>query len=824
MPAVAKHALARAETWLRRRPGLLAFAVLLGLIAWVFSATLFGGKRLGPEDLLLFQSPFAPADVPAGWHPSNLFLFDVVYVFHPDMLYAREALRGFSLPTWDPYIGAGEPLLASQQNAILFPLNWVAVLAPSFWGSLAWLAALKLLAAGSGTLLFLRTLRLRWPAALLGAVAFGFNAYLFDWLEHNLSNAWTVLPWLFLTATLLARDRRPRNALLLGAAFGADFLGGHPETSFMAVTAVVPWFFVLLAWDRASFRDDLGALAQAVGLFVGSLILGSALAAIAYLPFIEMLGQSTNLVRGGGNGSANWLFGFVAPELWGRPDKAEIAGGPVSYIERTAYFGVIPVLFAFAGLAARRCREQIFFVVIGLLSLGLVIYVPVYSHLVGGFPVLDRIDKFRYLGIVTFCGAVLCAYGLQHLLVEPSARRRVSMVLAGAVSAGVPLLWVAAHHSVLHSLGAALEQLPNIQREPIPRPVLQLATFLRWGLFALVGVILLAIGAFRPRLALLAGVLAIAVTGYDLVTYDHGFHPAIPASFDEVPTPAALTKIKSLGGHQRIGGGVEFLPNLAERYQLRDARVYELPELERRTQLWGALGGSTGGDEVMNPEDGLLASVFSIRDMLSYTLTEQLLHATHPSQWRALSPQPLVENREALPRAWVAYGWRAAKGMQSALALMKAPGSTARVDMRTPAIEGVPNAPGSEPPAPEPARFLRDGVKTVTVSVDARRPGYLILNDTYYPGWSATVNGRSAPIHPANVAFRAVAVPAGEDVITFHYDPASVTAGGIVSLLALLVLVGGLLVPPLWRRRRGYERPGAGPGAGPASASAAGES
>jgi Bacterial membrane protein YfhO len=798
----AKEAVVRAGTQLRRHPGLLAFGFLVVLIGWLFFAALLGGKRLGPEDLLLFQSPFAPADVPAGWHPSNTFLFDVVYVFHPDMLYAREALRSFSLPTWNPYIGAGEPLLASQQNAILFPLNWLAIVAPSFWSSLAWVAALKLFAAGGGMLLFLRTLRLRWPAALLGAVAFAFNAYLVDWLEHDLSNAWTILPWLFLFATLLARNRRPRDALLLGAAFGADFLGGHPETSFMAVTAAVPWFFVLLAFDRASFRGDLRALARVVGLFIGSLVLGSVLAAIVYVPFVEMLGQSTNLVRGGGDGSANWLFGFVAPELWGRPDKAEIAGGPLSYIERTAYFGVIPVIFAFAGVAARRCKEQIFFVVIGLLSLGLVIYVPVYSHLVGRLPVLDRIDQFRYLGIVAFCGAALAAYGMQHLLLETSRRRRVAMVAVGALVAGLPLLWVVAHHTVLHSFGAALEQLPNIQREPIPRAVLQLAAFLRWGLFALVGVILLAIGAFRPRLAMLAGVLAIAVTGYDLVTYDHGFHPAIPASFDEISTPAALSTIKQLGGHQRVAGGVEFLPNLAERYQLRDARVYELPELERRTELWGALGGATGGDEVMNPEDGLLASVFSVRYMLSYTLTEQLLHATHPSQWRLLSPQPLVENREALPRAWIAYGWRAASNMDAALTLIKAPGSTARVDMRSPTIEGVPSAPAGEAPAAEPAHFLRDGTKAVSIEVEAHRPGYVVLNDTYYPGWSATVNGHAATIHPANVAFRAVAVPAGHDVITFHYDPLSVKIGAIVSLFGVVVLVGGLLAPPLWRRRR----------------------
>ena len=47
----------------------------------------------------------------------------------------------------------------------------------------------------------------------------------------------------------------------------------------------------------------------------------------------------------------------------------------------------------------------------------------------------------------------------------------------------------------------------------------------------------------------------------------------------------------------------------------------------------------------------------------------------------------------------------------------------------------------------------------ITVEVGLQREGYLVLADTWYPGWRASVDGRSVPILRANYAFRAVFVP-----------------------------------------------------------------
>ena len=60
----------------------------------------------------------------------------------------------------------------------------------------------------------------------------------------------------------------------------------------------------------------------------------------------------------------------------------------------------------------------------------------------------------------------------------------------------------------------------------------------------------------------------------------------------------------------------------------------------------------------------------------------------------------------------------------------------------------------------EPITWLEDEPERVAIEADLLRPGYLVLSDVYAPGWEASVDGVAARIEQANVAFRAVALPA----------------------------------------------------------------
>ncbi len=98
-------------------------------------------------------------------------------------------------------------------------------------------------------------------------------------------------------------------------------------------------------------------------------------------------------------------------------------------------------------------------------------------------------------------------------------------------------------------------------------------------------------------------------------------------------------------------------------------------------------------------------------------------------------------------------------------------------------------------------RWVKDLPDTVELQVDSNAPGWVILRDTYFPGWLATVDGHAVEIRRADVLFRAVRVPAGKHRVRFAYQPSSVRLGGGISLAALLGL--GLFGAVNRRRRLG---------------------
>jgi hypothetical protein len=67
-------------------------------------------------------------------------------------------------------------------------------------------------------------------------------------------------------------------------------------------------------------------------------------------------------------------------------------------------------------------------------------------------------------------------------------------------------------------------------------------------------------------------------------------------------------------------------------------------------------------------------------------------------------------------------------------------------------------------------------------------PGYVVLSDSYYPGWRAAVDGEPVAIERANLAFRSVYVPTGTHTVRWVYRPTSYRVGLGISAVALLAL------------------------------------
>ena len=104
---------------------------------------------------------------------------------------------------------------------------------------------------------------------------------------------------------------------------------------------------------------------------------------------------------------------------------------------------------------------------------------------------------------------------------------------------------------------------------------------------------------------------------------------------------------------------------------------------------------------------------------------------------------------------------------------------------------------------PSDAHIDTYSASRVTISLDGRRPGVLVLTDTYSPDWRAFVDGHSRPAFPVYGAFRGVIVEEGDETVQFVYRPRAVYAGMTVAggTLALAIALLG---------RRRFSRVGSG--------------
>jgi hypothetical protein len=96
--------------------------------------------------------------------------------------------------------------------------------------------------------------------------------------------------------------------------------------------------------------------------------------------------------------------------------------------------------------------------------------------------------------------------------------------------------------------------------------------------------------------------------------------------------------------------------------------------------------------------------------------------------------------------------------------------------------------------APGRVSAVRNDSGDIRFRVTRAQPGWAVVMETHYPGWKATVNGRSVAVRRANEAFMAVPVPAGAATVHLSYEPRSLRAGFVVSALSMIVLVVLLVV------------------------------
>ena len=794
---------------------LLAALISLALSAAMVAPGLMPGRVLSTSDIWWFNTPWK-ADRPAGLdRPANPDLQDAARAFHP---FREEVKRQLpDAPLWDPWITSGRPMLADGQSAVFSPFTLPAYVMP-LQQSLAWTALLTLWAATFGMYLLARALGMRFAGGLMAGVVYGLSLWLVAWVSYPHSAVWALLPWLLWATERLVRRPDAVAVAVLGVAVGAQYLAGHPESSFHVVLATIAFFALRLGLMRRRERNT--SLRPRLLAMAAALVAGTGLAGVLLVPFGELLLNSSDLEARSGTGIDQHLdpfqlIGFFLFDYWGRATDTAVM--PFLFA-RSWYVGALPLMLAAAALLIRPRAEQVWIAGAGGMLLAVIFGLPPFLQIATRVPPFDIGHNDRLIVIVLACLALLAGWGLDKLCTRAairSPRRRAVLIAAGTLLA-LPVVIVALRGDI-DSLAprAAVEVAfkladPPPAGDPSSDDVIRLSTIVLWLCLAGAAMTLLLLRVRGLPVRTFAA-LAIALVVADLLRAGMGYNPAIPEENADQPVTGALTYLLDQRPARFAGLGDVPQNVPALRLRLPDARGNDPPILKRYNRLWRR----EVSPEFPNQTATFTSPFLQVPQVDERRLrTLRLLGVAHllvppdtpADELRVPGLKQVYEGpdarvyriEDALPRAFVTAAQRPVPSEQAALDAVTDPALDPRqvvITERT--VPGVPTAdPGTSAGTARIAAYEPD---KVTIEAELTSPGIVVLGDNWFPGWKAEVDGRPARVERVDYVLRGTAAGPGRHTVELTYQPAGWRIGWITTLLTLLTLIAAVLIS---RRRK----------------------
>jgi hypothetical protein len=741
---------------------------------------------------------FAPALAGGGQ-----FLYrDAGRSYYPEKRWIAEELRRGHFPEWNPYAGLGTPVVAGAIAAVQHPLNVLFVLLPFDAAFRLWVVLCYAL-AGLGAVVWLRSLGRAPAAAAVAGLAFALSGFLVS-SSDNLIHLATMAgaPWLLAaTHAHAARGGRLRLAAVLAASFLCA-AGGE----------MLDWGIALLLATAQAWvlpPDDVPPARRAVRTLAS---LGAALAGAApvLLPFAAFLPESSRAGDMTLEEARRWNLHPLRLAELAVPHLARGVFGKIrneAYLALTGdrmptpwtlslYAGAPVVALACLGAARVRAARAL------LLAAALLAWVSMghragFGAIAARLPLLSAVRYFeRFAGWPTLLLAGAAAFGAEVLVADRAAARRLAWG-AGAVSATL-LVASAGIRAVPGTTSAGHMILENLSD----------GTLSAGGALALLAIV--ALLSSRGRLPRLAPAVVAVVVALDLAAVNVRAYvltpveAVYPASAAAAPLPRRAAEDPAIG-------------RVTTPYALDADRYTDLLPFESSWR-WGARTLSASFHLACRvPSWDVYAGVSPARylradrrmGIVGRTVPSGLLgvgaiavphrveragEAGLPPPWRVLAVDPeLPAWLVAIPhrsRAYVAGELVSANADQALEFLAQAvPAREGRTAIEDRVSDGYAPPHGT-------ARIEHDEGERVVVAVESDGRALLVLNDQLLAGWTATVDGRPAPIRAANFLARGVWVEPGRHEVVFRYRTPLWRVSWVVVGAALVALA----VP--WPRRR----------------------
>jgi hypothetical protein len=749
---------------------------------------------------------------------------DILRVYYPLRQYWVERVSQLQFPDWYPYDALGQPYVGMVISGTFHPTNLLYLLLP-LGQALKVVTLLSYMVAMGGTYRFARLWSLGRGPALLAGLTYGLCGYMVGISNNQLYLlAAATFPWALWAAERFFRERTVARAALAALFVTLVLLSGDSQ-SFALTNGLV----LLLALLRPG-RAPLGRALLHAGALIG---LSALLSAVQLLPVRPVLAEG---VPGGATLDIALRFSLhplrlaelLLGPLFVNPDTGTAASLQMADVlldsrmkalwVDSIQLGAPALLLLAAALGVyRRSRScgWMVAVALGFLLLALGKHLPLYAWV---YELVPLWRPFRYpeklLPYFLFLCALGAGVGLAVIQGHSLARRRLGLVALGvAVLCGV--LALLEGQLQLYSGGVLAPRWPGGEARTLE---LLGDNFVRLNLQAagvLVLMALLLLGVQRPelRMGLLIGLqLGVLYAG------NQGLYQVSFPTVLEEPTGFTALILEREGrtgpGGARVFGGVAdySLPRLPDLNAIDSVTLTLAMSLAPNTPaIWALESGNVYLPAAsrraagLNPESKTwltyFAGLYSVRyiTMGARGFAEISGNRSVLLAENELLRMVLLNNPRTLPRAYLAtalcapdeasvYRFILSKEFkQGQHALVECPGAP------------PPTAPPGAAPAIGQVKVRAFAHETVELDVEATQPALLVLNDAYYSGWSATVDGKPVDIRPTNIAVRGVEVPAGMHQVVFRYRTPGLLLGLGLSLGTLLCLAMAALVE---RRRR----------------------
>jgi len=686
---------------------------------------------------------------------------EFIWFDHPDMcaleiprlqFQAREFHRG-RFPLWDPHIWMGQPLIGQTQPGPIYPLNLAMLMMPlDTDGSIktqtlnVYFVILHFIAA-LGAYLLCRGLKRSRTASILGAAAFSFAGFTgsVPWIDVLNGAIW--IPYIAHFVTQSIRSSSFRPAALAGLFMGLSWLSGHHEIPLMTTLGVTIAWFVSRRWKQA---------------FVSMTIMAM-IASAQMLSTIEF----GRLARrwGPANGPVGWNdpVAYLSSSIYSLTPRS-LAGlvlpGQGTNADSSAFLGIVTIALAALAIAtAWRLRpvKWLAFVALGSGIFALGAFTPVHGWLYAIVPMLSKARvPSRAIVILDFALVILAAFGADQFLrgYGRQAARRIAMI-AAALGA---LILIAAiifkvdttNETVLSALVAygffALQRNRDKLAKPVTAALLLLMMITEWhATFT---------KPWQSRYEENAQPYARGLrTHRDIVDYLNRQPGPTRVRVNDHDVPANFGDLHGIDMHEGYTAAATANLLLYGRHTQNAQRIFAITHyIAKAPDLPETLAPVCDGRE-----DNV--KVFSVTNPLPRARAVHRVESVpSPAHLEVHIDNPQFDPAEI------------ALTVNDPIALESCAGDQVTVEAYAP--------------------------NRVRVKADMKCRGLVVLADTHFPGWQATIDGKSAAIHEAYGALRAVVVEAGLHEIDYRFKPTSVYLGAGLAAIGLLLSLTIAVRPP----------------------------